>query len=77
MPQSHNIIATKTVSGEINIYDYFKHPAKPQVAGEVKAPQLRLVGHEREGYGLAWSHRKEGMLVSGSDDGIICVWDIN
>ena len=38
MPQSHNIIATKTVSGEVHIYDYFKHPAKPQVASEIKAP---------------------------------------
>ena len=38
MPQSHNIIATKTVSGEIHIYDYFKHPAKPQVANEIRPP---------------------------------------
>ena len=34
------------------------------------------MGHEREGYGLAFSHKKEGMLVSGSDDGIVCIWDI-
>lgn len=38
MPQSHNIIATKTVSGEVHIYDYFKHPTKPNVASEIKPP---------------------------------------
>ena len=25
MPQSHKIIATKTTSGEVHIFDYFKH----------------------------------------------------
>lgn len=38
MPQSHNIIATKTVSGEVHIYDYFKHPTKPTIANEIKPP---------------------------------------
>ena len=77
MPQSHNIIATKTVSAEIHIFDYFKHPTKPASAHEFKEPQLRLAGHEREGYGLCWSKAREGLLISGSDDGIICAWDVN
>lgn len=53
MPQSHNIIATKTTSGEVHIFDYFKHPTKP-ATDEVKA-DLKLLGHKKEGYGLCWS----------------------
>lgn len=30
MPQKENIFATKTVSGEILIYDYHKHPTTPE-----------------------------------------------
>ena len=76
MPQSHNIIATKTVSGEVHVFDQFRHPNRPSNMTEVK-PNLRLSGHQREGYGLSWSPRKDGFLLSGSDDGIICLWDIN
>jgi histone-binding protein RBBP4 len=76
MPQSHNIIATKTVSGEIHIFDQFKHPTRPTNMTEVK-PNLKLSGHQREGYGLSWNPTKEGILLSGSDDGLICIWDIN
>ena len=44
MPQDQkNIIATKTVNGEIDLFDYFKHPKTP-VNDEVK-PDLRLLGH--------------------------------
>ena len=75
MPQSHNIIATKTVSGEVHIYDYFKHPTKPSDWGV--RPNVRLVGHTSEGYGLSWNPQHEGLIVSGSDDGVICMWDIN
>lgn len=75
MPQSHNIIATKTTSGEVHIFDYFKHPTKPS-NDEVK-PDLKLLGHKKEGYGLAWSPVNQGYLASGSDDNLICVWDVN
>ena len=39
--------------GEVHIFDYFKHPTKPQT-DEVK-PDLKLLGHKKEGYGLSWS----------------------
>ena len=75
MPQNHNIIATKTPSGEVHIFDYFKHPSKPQ-NDEVK-PDLKLLGHKKEGFGLNWSQVNAGYLASGSDDNRICVWDVN
>ena len=75
MPQSYKIIATKTISGEVHIFDYFKHGGQPST-DEVK-PDLRLLGHTREGYGLAWNPKQLGLLLSGSDDNKICLWDIN
>jgi histone-binding protein RBBP4 len=75
MPQSHKIIATKTISGEVHIFDYFKHGGSPQT-DEVK-PDLRLLGHTREGYGIDWNPIQQGLLLSGSDDNRICLWDVN
>lgn len=75
MPQQENIIATKTTSGNIDIFDTEKHPAIP-INDEVK-PDLRLIGHSQEGYGLSWNIMLPGMLLSGSDDCKVCIWDIN
>lgn len=74
MPQCPNIIATKTISGDINIFDYHKHPRIPE-SDDVK-PQLILKGHEKEGYGMSWNPNKEGLLLSGADDNCIFIWDI-
>lgn len=75
MPQSHQIIATKTVSGEVHIFDYFKHHTSPKT--DEVCPEMVLLGHEKEGYGLDWNPRKAGLLLSGSDDNNICIWDVN
>ena len=48
---------------------------KPPVDGKC-TPQLRLKGHKKEGYGVAWNLRDEGKLVSGAEDKLICTWDI-
>ena len=68
MPQKdkYNIIASKTVSGEIHIFDYFKHPSRPNET--IVKPDLRLQGHNKEGFGLSWNPNKAGYLLSGSDD---------
>lgn len=76
MPQNSFIIATKTVSAEVYVFDYSKHPSKPPLDGTCN-PDLRLRGHNTEGYGLSWSQFKQGHLLSGSDDAQICLWDIN
>jgi histone-binding protein RBBP4 len=75
MPQKYNIMATKTPSGEVHIFDYFKHPPKP--TDSLVKPEMRLLGHNKEGYGLNWSCRKQGFLISGADDHRICIWDVN
>lgn len=74
MPQNPSLIATKTKTSEVFVFDCSKHPIEPQ-SGSCN-PDIRLKGHTEEGYGLSWSPLKEGYLLSGSHDSKICLWDI-
>lgn len=65
-PFATNLIATKTPSGEVHIFNYFNHSSRP--TDSIVKPDLRLLGHDDEGYGLDWSTRKEGYLLSGGYD---------
>lgn len=76
MPQSPFIIATKTPSSDVLVFDYSKHPSRPDSSGECR-PELRLKGHSKEGYGLSWNSHSKGHLLSASDDETICLWDIS
>ena len=76
MPQNSKIIATKTPTTDVLVFDYTKHPAQPEPTGGC-TPDLRLKGHEKEGYGLSWSPKAVGRLLSASDDHTICLWDIS
>jgi histone-binding protein RBBP4 len=62
----HNIIATKTNSGEVHVFDYHKLPPKPK--DNQILYKMKLLGHTKEGYGLNWSLPQPGLLISGSDD---------
>ena len=81
MPQESHYIATKSPSPDVFVYDRSLHPARPPApAAGTKAtptPEFRLIGHEKEGYGLSWSPRERGLLLSGSDDALICMWDLS
>ena len=50
MPQNPSLIATKTVSGDVCIFDYTKHPSQP--TDNIIRPQALLKGHTKEGYGM-------------------------
>ena len=76
LPQNPCVIATKTSSGDVLIFDYTKHPSMPSSPDAPCQPDLRLVGHTAEGYGLCWNTLKQGHLISSSDDKTICLWDI-
>ena len=80
MPQNPFIIATKTPSSAVHVFDRTKHPSTPK--DNVVCPQIRCVGHTAEGYldspdfscysyGLDWSTLNSGYLVSGSDDQVV------
>jgi histone-binding protein RBBP4 len=75
MPQNPQVIATKTVSGEVHIFDVSKHPLKPP-ASNIASPQVRLRGPQKEGFGLCWSPVQEGRIISAGEDRRIFLWDI-
>lgn len=75
MPQNNFMIATKSPNSTVMVFDYSKHDSFPK--DMICRPQHRCYGHSKEGYGLAWSPHTKGYLLSGSDDGTICLWDIN
>jgi len=76
MPQNPTIIATKTPTSDVLVFDYTKHPSKPDANSDCQ-PDLRLIGHTKEGYGLSWNPNANGNLLSASDDQTICLWDVN
>ncbi|KAI0050615.1 histone acetyltransferase type B subunit 2 [Auriscalpium vulgare] len=75
MPQNPDLIATKAVSGEVLVFDRTKHSSEPERGG-VCRPDIRLVGQNREGFGLAWNPNKEGHILGASEDKTICHWDV-
>eukprot|EP00536_Pseudo-nitzschia_multiseries_P012993 jgi/Psemu1/210354/e_gw1.529.43.1 len=76
MPQNHFIVAARGPDPNIYIIDRSKHPQRP-VEGGSFSPQITCAGHTAEGYALAWSKLKEGHLVTGGDDNVVCLWDVN
>ncbi|KAJ9127499.1 Histone acetyltransferase type B subunit 2 [Naganishia onofrii] len=76
MPQNANLIATKTVSGDVLVFDRTKHSSEPAPDGQCK-PDIRLKGQRKEGYGLSWSTLKTGHILSSSDDTTVAYWDVN
>lgn len=47
MPQNPDLIATKTVMGEVYVFDRTKHPSQP--TGDACKPDITLRGHTKEG----------------------------
>ncbi|GAA5976653.1 hypothetical protein JCM11641_005652 [Rhodosporidiobolus odoratus] len=76
MPQNPDLIATKTVTGDVYVFDRTKHPSQP--IGDVCKPDITLRGHSKEGYGLDWNplSGKQGHVLSASDDTTVCHWDV-
>ncbi|EPT03454.1 hypothetical protein FOMPIDRAFT_1058699 [Fomitopsis schrenkii] len=75
MPQNPDLIATKAVSGEVFVFDRTKHPSDPERGG-VCRPDIRLIGQNKEGFGLAWNPTKMGHILGASEDTTVCHWDI-
>ena len=49
MPQNPSVIATKTISSDLYIFDYTRHGSDPGADTTCK-PDLVLKGHSKEGY---------------------------
>jgi histone-binding protein RBBP4 len=76
MPQNHFILATRGPSSELYIWDTSKHPSIPDEKVAF-CPQGVCMGHEKEGYAMAWSPHTAGHLLSGSEDTTVKLWDVS
>lgn len=76
MPQNSFVVATKSPSSNVYVFDITKHPSEPSPNSDF-APEHICKGHTCEGYGLAWSPHDSGHLISGSDDARVCLWQVD
>lgn len=74
IPQ-HFVVASRGPNPEIYIFDLSKHPSFPS-DGSTFCPQGVCIGHDKEGYSMAWSPHDEGMLLTGSEDQTVKLWDV-
>lgn len=72
MPGNPNIIATMCIDGRVMVFDRTKHPLMPK--DETFNPQMELLGHKKEGFGLRWNPGKEGQLATASEDQTVKLW---
>ncbi|ORY93041.1 WD40-repeat-containing domain protein [Syncephalastrum racemosum] len=77
MTDNSDIIATKSRGGDVYIFDRKRYSSFPKVFERFE-PTIQLLGHDKEGYGLAWNPHKSrsSHLLSAGFDSRICQWDI-
>lgn len=75
MPQNHFVVASRGPDPQLYIWDLTKHSSFADDKSPF-CPQGVCIGHEKEGYALAWSNLSEGFLLSGSEDTTIKLWDV-
>ena len=75
MPQNTFKIASFSSINDVFLFDYSKHPSKLNPDG-ICRPQAILRGHSDEGFALSWHPMQHGLLLSGAQDGKMCLWDL-
>ena len=75
MPQNTFKIASFSSTNDIFLFDYSKHPSKLNPDG-ICRPQAILRGHTDEGFTLSWHPTQQGLLISGAQDGKMCLWNL-
>lgn len=72
-PLATNLIACKTSSPEILIFDYTKHSS----FNSRKPADTALKGHSQGGFAIDWNSMRFGHLASGGNDKLVNIFDIN
>jgi WD40 repeat protein len=75
-PNNEFLIASKSPNGSVLVFDYRKHPSFPTAGDKLCHPQFRLAGHTEEGFALSWDPHSNARLLSGANDGKVCVWEL-
>lgn len=74
MPQNSKMVATKSPSENVYVFNTSKHPEFP--VDDAVRPHYKCTGHNSEGYGISWNPNIEGQLLSGAGDGTVCIWNL-
>lgn len=74
MPQKNSIVALGGKSGKISIFCLNNHPSTP--TDIYTHPDSTLDHHQQQCNSLDWSILNQGLLVSGSNDTEVCLWDL-
>jgi histone-binding protein RBBP4 len=75
MPQNTFKIASFSSTNDVFLFDYSKHPSKLNPDG-ISRPQAILRGHTDEGFALSWHPMQQGLLLTGAQDGKMCLWNL-
>jgi len=79
-PQRPQLLASKTATGEVLLFDYKAERPAPRGGGPGGArPDAILAppgGAAVDGFALGWSPLQRHLLASGGNDGRMCVWDV-
>ena len=77
MPQNSSVVAVKSPSQNVYLFNLDGRPAVPAVDDTGCSPDSLLTGHSSEGWALCWSPHDAyaGHLLSGSDDKLVLRWD--
>jgi WD40 repeat protein len=75
MPQNTFKIASFSSTNDVFLFDYSKHPSKLNPDG-ISRPQAILRGHTDEGFALSWHPMQPGLLLTGAQDGKMCLWNL-
>lgn len=70
-PQNPDMIAAWCVDGRVLVYNRTKHSSSG--SGDPN-PDIELIGHDKEGFGLNWNPHEAGWLVTGSEDTTVRLW---
>lgn len=66
MPQNPCLIGSKTPSSDIPVFDYTKHPSKPNTSDEYN-PDLPLREDQEEGYGVFLEPQSQWALCASDN----------
>eukprot|EP01028_Stygiella_incarcerata_P002849 TRINITY_DN153_c0_g1_i1.p1 TRINITY_DN153_c0_g1~~TRINITY_DN153_c0_g1_i1.p1 ORF type:complete len:436 (-),score=121.43 TRINITY_DN153_c0_g1_i1:161-1354(-) len=75
-PRSDFLIATKSTSGNVLLFDWSKFESNTDMSKKTATPTAVFEGHTKEGYALDWSPFKPNLVVSGAEDGNVLVFDV-
>lgn len=75
MPQNTFKIASFSSTNDVFLFDYSKHSSKLNADG-ISRPQAVLRAHTDEGFALSWHPMQQGLLLTGAQDGQMCLWNL-